>query len=435
MMCLSKSSPSVGVVKAGWHCGSQPAGDGDVADCAKIDTHIVTSTTPYQIGGTVYIDKAPAVIHLNAIGTINGDVTDCSAISYAWQAIGYDGGLTPIENVQFTLTHDGVYRIKSILTADCGCADKPVESVKDITIVVGNLDITSSTDVDSAAADSFIVDSTLSGSITASIPASAMIGNETIRWEIEALKGRDNDAAYGHVNVTQGAPVVGEGVGKEDGSFGNKIVVETALGANLAFDPVPPGHLPTAYTRGSGTTEIDAHTKNPRLGYRITGSLARGGVWIPFKTQIVQMDDVDMLRQEYITHIASAESSLGVGVPNVSVPTRSQLTAVADMPAGDWVEQTTYGTELRYGYTHLVQDGIVRMWTDYQTAWNDTLKTIPLSISPYTATMNPAHSIRVSSAYRNPERQEFMAVPKLVDICLAEHWILQQQVFHCCING
>ncbi|MDQ7057562.1 MAG: hypothetical protein Q9N62_03635 [Ghiorsea sp.] len=53
-------------------------------------------------------------------------------------AVTDDGGLTSIDNIQLTLTHDGVYRFKSILKADCDCK---VESVQGIEFVVGKLNL------------------------------------------------------------------------------------------------------------------------------------------------------------------------------------------------------------------------------------------------------------------------------------------------------
>lgn len=273
---------------------------------------------------------------------------------------------------------------------------------------MGNLDITPSTDVYSAAADSFIVDSTLSGPITASIPASALVGNEKVRWEIEALKGRDNDAAYGSVNVTQGAPVAGEGVGKEDGSFGNKIVVETALGANLVFDPVPPKHSPKKYTRGMGTVNIDVYTKNPRLGYRITGSLLRDGVWIPFKNKIVQMDDIDMIRQEYVNHYGrgSTGNCKGIDIGNIKVPIRADIIEIPAISApfkeGNWSE-SSYGLMLNGNMQKRAKE-VNKLYAGVRDQYTTTSPLLDLTgnAMPVITT-----GLRLSGGWRNPERNEY----------------------------
>jgi len=279
---------------------------------------------------------------------------------------------------------------------------------------------------------------------------------ETLVWEIEALGGpTDPDDLPSYFSNTTNRPYAYGGVKgvtyrvSDLGVSPNTINAEAVQGTGIfqspwvgdrttytaiSFDPDPPAHYPSAYrqsepfprTDRNGNPVLDANGQqvidyangtrhknvcrhNPQLGYKVTARLYRPLQFMPvtLPEAIIQMDEVDVLRQEYINHIQSAPESAVVGGRDVdrvvTVPARSALKALSDMPDGDWVDTGTNG----YQYSYLLSDGMEQMWTDFQTAWNATSKTITLLNSSSTTTMPTGDDIRVSSSYRNPERQEY----------------------------
>ncbi|PIV30080.1 MAG: hypothetical protein CO186_02630 [Zetaproteobacteria bacterium CG_4_9_14_3_um_filter_49_83] len=238
-----------------------------------------------------------------------------------------------------------------------------------------------------------------------------------IVWKIQAVSsatpltyGGIYSVKYGATDARLPLPAVADprctrGTDAQLWSSGQQPLISTRT---VSFRPCPPSHNPAKYVKGSGTRGIDVHRKNPRLTYTITATITVPGKAPQTLTATAKMDDKDMLRQEYITHTQSAPESIVVGGRGVQrivkVPTRSSLKALADMPEGDWVDTGTNG----YRYQYLLSDGIEKMWADFQTAWNDVYTTpLTISVPPGTTSLPADDGIRVSSSYRNPERQEY----------------------------
>jgi len=422
-----ESNPGVGVVKAGWHCGSQPAAGGDVGGICipdgSIANHIV-NTVPANIGGNITLSLGRAV-DFSMSAEVNGQMAPdglCSSkVKYEWAFHDFSGnrqGATTRE----VFNKAGVYKVDAIASGYCKC---PINSTITMTVTVGEIQVTSSSDPDSARVDSFVT-APLAGVVATDgkmLAEDAIVAKylgalgpgEFIVWKVEAMPSTDSKAplfsGYGGIEVlTQangGTGVTGAG----SGSFGSPWKSDPSnIVTTVKFLPKPPQHLPASYTGGlqnasvAGTKGIDKYQRNPQLAYKISATiLPTGREIVPM---IVRMDEKDMIRQEYITHIVSAPESAIVGGRGVqrivTVPTRNLLRARTNMPVGDWVDLAD-----GYQYQYLIADGIEMMWTDYQTAWNATGKKLTISVDPYTITMPADDGIRVSSAYRNPERQEF----------------------------
>jgi hypothetical protein len=168
------------------------------------------------------------------------------------------------------------------------------------------------------------------------------------------------------------------------------------------------------YTKYTGGTKFkDVPFKNPQIGYTITATIQPSGKLL--KSTTIRMDEIDMIRQEYITHIASAPSS----ATNVKVPTRTQVVSWASLGGIGWASGGS-----TYPYQYVVEDGMKKLWTDFQSAFTTASSTpVPLT-DPYAAVRNDPYSTTtyppynpyaslatnqtpvVTSAYRNPERNE-----------------------------
>jgi hypothetical protein len=149
--------------------------------------------------------------------------------------------------------------------------------------------------------------------------------------------------------------------------------------------------------------KLDIHT--------ITATIQPSGKLL--KSTTIRMDEIDMLRQEYITHIASTSNS------GVKVPTRANIVSYASLGGIGWASGGS-----TYPYQYVVEDGMKKLWTDFQSAFTTASSTpVPLT-DPYAAVRNDPYSTTtyppynpyatlatnqtpvVTSAYRNPERNE-----------------------------
>ena len=154
-------------------------------------------------------------------------------------------------------------------------------------------------------------------------------------------------------------------------------------------------HTPSAYTSGgnaafsiNGTKQTDVWRHNPHVAYKVTATVNGQKTY----DATVKMDEVDVLRQEYINHSVAATTNY-LGLPErFKFKTKSSLPAV-----GEWGSS---GTNAPYAYHYVQEDGMVRMWNTISTAF------VAHRQNPYNSLTVPSHSLAVSSAFRNPERNE-----------------------------
>jgi hypothetical protein len=246
---------------------------------------------------------------------------------------------------------------------------------------------------------------------------------DTITWKVEALKGSDavNDLAgagyvfsnkpyaYGETKLWKTgryeANTEAVGINANKGRYEEtweRKPQEAISTAFFSFMPDMSGeigkHLPTIYRNATcgkqysqcmkGTNGSDNLNHNPHVAYKITAILNDEP---PF-TVTVKMDHKDVLRQEYINHLRSAADALG---KNVYVPEREEIVA----KSGNWVTSDyPYSVFFFSGLLAPMWDGVNDNFVTYRTnafaGFNNTTFTVP------------DNTIKVNSAYRNPERNE-----------------------------
>jgi len=284
---------------------------------------------------------------------------------------------------------------------------------------------------------SFIYDSELvtglskQAAIIARIPGSFMDEAEVkIKWKIQAVEHSATNGYGGIYGVSWLTPASPDpdntAVDRcSVGTYGKAWEITKSesltVARKISFYPCPPKHDPEGYTKGSGTIDIDVYQKNPRVAYEISATLTLAtGKNIPLAPVVARMDEKDMIRQEYITHIVSAPTS------GVKVPTRDKIVLESSLGEGGWGSYTVSADDGTYPYQYVVEDGMKQMWTDYKIAF-DARATVavplidyyaqwrpptgsnlvdPYAAYPTTATLAADQTIKVTSAYRNPERNE-----------------------------
>jgi len=138
----------------------------------------------------------------------------------------------------------------------------------------------------------------------------------------------------------------------------------------------------------SGTQMRDVWRHNPQVTYEITAIIDGEDAY----TTTVKMDQIDMLRQEYINHNASAGT-------DIEIPEREDFVRTDQLPEGEWGSSNA---DFPYAYDFVVDDGIVRMWQVIQTQYLNLRDQSPFGQDQEL----PHDGLRVTSAYRNPERNE-----------------------------
>jgi len=263
-----------------------------------------------------------------------------------------------------------------------------------------------------------------------------------IEWRIGAVASKTArtyggiyDVYYGVTNARVAAPTIGTNRcsvgtdGKQNTSAWESGILSLSDARKVTFRPCPPSHNTIEYkATGGGTKGMDGHRKNPRLAYKVSATIYKtGGSPKSLGPVIAKMDEIDMIRQEYITHYASADAltsyttsgnamtatqlaKLKASVKSkVKVPTRDKVVLESSLTEGYWASYTNTDNHTGYAYQYVVEDGMVKMWEAYKKAF-DTYSAIEVitGTTPNTATFTfPAGvSMRVNSAYRNPERNE-----------------------------
>ncbi|WP_428624992.1 D-Ala-D-Ala carboxypeptidase family metallohydrolase, partial [Sedimenticola sp.] len=140
-------------------------------------------------------------------------------------------------------------------------------------------------------------------------------------------------------------------------------------------------------SRHKGTGMIDVWHRNPRVGYTVTFYL--NGVEKASAT--IRMDEIDLIRQEYINHNQSANTS-------ISIPERGEVVALSTLPVGQWAATG-------YPYHYVLERGMMGLYNNLSGHFGTYRQTEFTKLDQTTVAV-PNNRLEVSSAYRNPERNE-----------------------------
>lgn len=188
----------------------------------------------------------------------------------------------------------------------------------------------------------------------------------------------------------------------------------------LLFQPRPQKHLPRYYkvgkpvssgatSNGGGTRFIDVEERNPRLTYEVEARIsdAQGRIIQKYSTTL-QMDDKDLLRQEYINHYKISRSTAGEA-GKLPVPDRDEIRIIPALPqgyAGNPLTESNYDLIIEDGaldLSKLILDAYEQKKRFYRKPGNALLDLNgnPLEI--------PDSRLWLSSGWRNPELNEWFS--------------------------
>jgi len=188
----------------------------------------------------------------------------------------------------------------------------------------------------------------------------------------------------------------------------------------LLFEPRQQIHYSRVYKKGKpisangvsnggGTEFIDVEGRNPRLTYEVEARIlkATGEIIKRYSTKL-QMDDKDLIRQEYINHYNIPRSTAGES-GRLPVPTRDEIKIVTEKP------QYFDGNSFSESEYHLIiENGAIKLSKLVFDAFEDMKKFLrkpgnelrDLNGSPLTI---PQSRLWLSSGWRNPERNEWFS--------------------------
>lgn len=187
----------------------------------------------------------------------------------------------------------------------------------------------------------------------------------------------------------------------------------------LVFRPKPLQHQQPIYKKGKGgsgkrqrygggTAKIDDRQYNPRLSYQIVANVKGVSGHLRSYKGTIEMDNKDMIRQEYINHFKINRYGRG-SYGNLPVPLREELSEIPPMPVkllGNGLSESRYGLMIDDGLTNLAVS-VVKIYEDtkknYKSLALDFVdlnkKRLPL----------PASELWLSGGWRNPERNEWFS--------------------------
>ena len=242
-----------------------------------------------------------------------------------------------------------------------------------------------------------------------------ILNGQYVQWSINIIR---ND--FGRIRVRSdysGKKTVGE-IGTNWTSFRLDPVVRNRH--ILLFEPRQQRHYSRVYkkgnpisanavSKGGGTEFVDVEGRNPRLTYEVEARIlnAASETIKRYKTTL-QMDNKDLIRQEYINHYNIPRSTAGES-GRLPVPTRDEIKIASNKPLG--FDGNSF-TESEYhliiedgaiGLSKLILDAYERMKEFLRQPGNElrdlngNLLTIPES------------RLWLSSGWRNPERNEWFS--------------------------
>jgi hypothetical protein len=188
----------------------------------------------------------------------------------------------------------------------------------------------------------------------------------------------------------------------------------------LLFEPRQQKHLSRVFKKGKpisangvsnggGTELIDREGRNPRLTYEVEGRILdpKGKIIKRYNTTL-QMDNKDLIRQEYINHYRIPRATAGES-GKLPVPTREEIRMITEKPEGfegNSFTESEYQLIIEDGsidLSRLLLDAYEHMKKFYRQPGNE-LKDFngnPLTI--------PDSRLWLSSGWRNPERNEWFS--------------------------
>ena len=189
--------------------------------------------------------------------------------------------------------------------------------------------------------------------------------------------------------------------------------------SRLVFRPKPVKHKPAIYKKGrggngkrrlygGGTRKINDKFFNPRLSYQVVAAVKSADAVTKKYTAIIEMDNKDMVRQEYILHYGINRYGRGK-YGNLPVPYRSEITRIPDMPShllGNALSESRYGLMIDDGLTELAVM-IVNLYEQAKNEYKSSskqLRDLKGRILPV-----PKSELWLSGGWRNPERNEWFS--------------------------
>ena len=185
----------------------------------------------------------------------------------------------------------------------------------------------------------------------------------------------------------------------------------------LVFRPRPRNHRPQMYKKGKGpngkrrkygggTQVIDDQLFNPRLSYHVFVDVLKTGQLQRRHQAVLQMDNIDMIRQEYINHYNLPRYGRGED-GNLPVPRRDEITQVPEKSpklAGNPITESQYDLMINDGiYDLAIQVAeIYRQHKQY-------MKNTPLNDFNNKPLPVPDSQLWLSGGWRNPERNEWFS--------------------------
>ncbi|MDH5424862.1 MAG: hypothetical protein OEY29_07720 [Gammaproteobacteria bacterium] len=189
--------------------------------------------------------------------------------------------------------------------------------------------------------------------------------------------------------------------------------------SRLVFRPLPLKHKEPVYKKGrggngrrqrygGGTPEIDDEHYNPRLSYQIIANIRKSSGEILSYQGKIEMDNKDMVRQEYINHYRINRYGRG-GYGDLPVPLREELSSIPDIPAkllGTALSESSYGLMIDDGLTELA----IRVVSVFEAekekykANGSMMQDLNNNALPV-----PKSELWLSGGWRNPERNEWFS--------------------------
>lgn len=185
----------------------------------------------------------------------------------------------------------------------------------------------------------------------------------------------------------------------------------------LVFRPKPLQHQQPVYKKGrggngkrqrygGGTAKIDDRQYNPRMSYQIVANVKDASGHLRSYKGMIEMDNKDMVRQEYINHFKINRYGRG-GYGNLPIPLREELSEIPSMPVkllGNALSESRYGLMIDDGLTSLAIS-VVKIYEDAKIKYKSSAlsfqdlnkKQLPI----------PASELWLSGGWRNPERNEW----------------------------
>lgn len=188
----------------------------------------------------------------------------------------------------------------------------------------------------------------------------------------------------------------------------------------LIFEPRAQKHKSAVYkkgkplssqgvTRGGGTESIAVTGRNPRLSYQVDVAIINSaGKTIHRYSTSMEMDNKDLIRQEYINHYGIPRATAGAA-GKLPVPTRADIKTIPAKPKGyDGPPLTESEYEL------IIEAGAVKLASQILEAFED-MKRYYRQPGSELKDLNgkvvtiPDSRLWLSSGWRNPERNEWFS--------------------------